>query len=350
VAEILGLGATHSPLLVGNDARMAAIFERLRQNPRVPPAATDPANWPAAMQQEWAAHQSGAAAPAHRRRAMDGFRAVRAALDAFNPDFLLIFGDDQYENFREDGVAPFCVFALDTIESHPYHRTGAANAWGEPADTVMRHIGHRAGGRYLARSLIEQGFDISYAYTMRHEAGLPHAFINALLLLDNDRRGLPWPIVPFHINCYGTSAIAKRGAFAHIDGSGSDEPDPPGPSPERCFDLGAATARALRASPWRVAVMASSSWSHSFLTAKHHYLYPDLASDRARFEELRDGQLDLWRTLTTAQLEDAGQQELLNWVCLAGAMTELRRRPVWTDLAETYIYAAPKAFAVFEAG
>ena len=203
MAGILGLGATHSPLLVGNDAGMAGIFERLLQNPRVPPSSTNPANWPTAMQQEWAAHQAGEAPAAHRKRAMEGFRAVRAALDAFNPDFLLIFGDDQYENFREDGVAPFCVFALDAIESHPYHRTGAANAWGEPRDTVVRHIGHRAGGRYLARSLIEQGFDISYAYTMRHEAGLPHAFINALLLLDNDRRGLPWPIVPFHVNCYG---------------------------------------------------------------------------------------------------------------------------------------------------
>ena len=74
---------------------------------------------------------------------------------------------------------------------------------------------------------------------MRHEAGLPHAFINAMLLLDYDRRGLPWPIVPFHVNCYGSSTISKRGAFAHIDGTGSDEPDPPGPSPARCFALGA---------------------------------------------------------------------------------------------------------------
>jgi hypothetical protein len=99
-----------------------------------------------------------------------------------------------------------------------------------------------------------------------------------------------------------------------------------------------------------VAVVASSSWSHSFLTAKNHYLYPDLPSDRARYGKMRDGQLDRWQALTTAGLEDAGQQELLNWVCLAGAMTELGRRPVWTDLAETYIYAAPKAFAIFEAG
>ena len=99
-----------------------------------------------------------------------------------------------------------------------------------------------------------------------------------------------------------------------------------------------------------MAVIASSSWSHSFLTAKNHYLYPDLPSDRARFEELRDGQFGRWQALTTAQLEDAGQQELLNWVCLAGAMHELNCRPVWTDLAETYIYAAPKAVAIFEPG
>jgi hypothetical protein len=70
---------------------------------------------------------------------------------------------------------------------------------------------------------------------------------------------------------------------------------------------------------WRVAVVASSNWSHSFLTAKNHYIYPDLPSDRARFEELRNGQFDRWQALTTAQLEDAGQRELLNWVCLAGA-------------------------------
>ncbi len=362
MAEILGVGVTHSPLLVGSNERMSGIFERVLYSKNLPEAARDPANWPAAMRQEWAEHQAGTAAPAHRERAVDGFRTVRAALDSFNPDFVLMWGDDQYENFREDGVASFCVFALDGIESQPFKRAGGANAnganangananganaWGEPADRVVRHRGHRAGGRRLATALIEQGFDVNYAYTMRHEAGLPHAFINAMLLLDYDRRGLPWPVVPFHVNCYGSSTISKRGAFAHLDRSGSDEPDPPGPSPGRCFALGAATARALQASPWRVAVMASSSWSHSFLTAKNNYLYPDIPADRARFEELRDGQLAKWQHLTTAQLEEAGQQELLNWVCLAGAMTELGQHAVWSDLAETYIYAAPKAFAVF---
>jgi hypothetical protein len=40
---------------------------------------------------------------------------VRAALDSFSPDFILVWGDDQYEDFREDGVAPRCVFALDAV-------------------------------------------------------------------------------------------------------------------------------------------------------------------------------------------------------------------------------------------
>ena len=347
MADILGLGVTHSPLLLGTDENMTRILERVRGSARIPESARDPRNWPAPMQQEWAEHQAGRAAPAHRARSLDGFRMARQALDAFNPDLILIWGDDQYENFREDGVAPFCIFATDEIESRPFHRAGAANAWHEPADTVVRTSGHRRAGRYLATALLDQGFDVSYAYTMRHEAGLPHAFINALLLLDYDRRSLPWPVVPFHVNCYGSSTISKRGAFAHIDGTGSEEPDPPGPSPARCFAIGAATAKALRESPWRVALIASSSWSHSFLTAKNHYLYPDLPSDRARFEEMRDGLWACWKDMSTAQLEDAGQQELLNWVCLAGAMTALDRKPNWVDLAETYLFAAPKAFAVF---
>jgi hypothetical protein len=310
------MGLSHYPGLLVPHRHWANMVQRNVDVGRIPPELfADHSRWPAAMRKEWGDDRGVAAAREHEHRLLLGFKTMRAQLDAFKPDVVLIWGDDQYENFREDGVAQFCVFALDKIESRPFKRTGAANAWGEPADTVVHSQGHRAGGRHVTTSLIEQGFDVSYAYTMRHEAGLPHAFINAMLLLDYDRGrvpwGLPYPVIPFHVNCYGSSTISKRGAFAHIDGTGSNEPDPPGPSPARCFALGAATARALKASPWRVAVVASSSWSHSFLTGKNHYLYPDLPSDRARFEEMRDGQLDRWQHLTTPQLEDAGQQELL---------------------------------------
>jgi len=122
--------------------------------------------------------------------------------------------------------------------------------------------------------------------------------------------------------------------------------DPPGPSPKRCMELGAATARALQASPWRVALIASSSWSHAFLTPKNWWLYCDVESDLARFEELKAGNYEAWRGISNAQIEDAGQQEMLNWMCLAGAMQELDRKPEIVEFLQTYVFNSSKCLAV----
>ena len=349
MAEILGLGVTHYPPLARPDNVMAGILDRVRESDRVPEAMRQPSAWPKAMQHEWAGNAGFAAAATHRQRLVDGFRRVRKALDDFAPDFVLIFGDDQYENFREDGVPPFCVFALDDIESRPFSRgfMAGGNVWNRGAEDVVRTRGHAAGGRYLAAKLLEAGFDASYAYRMRHEQGLPHAFINTLLFLDYDRTGLDYPVVPFHVNCYGSSVLSKRGAFGHLERGGPVLADPPGPSPARCYAIGAATASALAESPWRVAVIASSSWSHAFLVEKHHYLWPDVEADRVRYEDLRDGRMAHWQRLLTAELEANGQQELLNWVCLAGAMDQLGQRAAWSDFVETWIFNSSKCFATF---
>ena len=353
MGEILGIGVTHYPGLMLPDAYMSTFLDRTLNSDRVPEAMKDPARWPEPMRRELEANKNGAAAAEHRRRLVGGFRKVREALDAFAPDLVLIWGDDQYENFREDGVPSFCVFALDGVESRPFARAAAAdfgNVWGESRDTMIRTPGHYAAATYLASDLLKADFDVSYAYRMRYENGLPHAFINTILFLDYDRKGFPYPVVPFHVNCYGSSVIAKRGSSAHLTGGADPNAvDPPGPNPRRCFDVGAQVARAFADSPWRVALVASSSWSHAFLTEKHHWLYPDNASDRARFDELCSGKLARWRELTTEQIEDAGQQEFLNWVCLGGAMHALGRQPEIVDYVESYIFNSDKCMALFPA-
>ena len=184
---------------------------------------------------------------------------------------------------------------------------------------------------------------MSYAYQPLHEPGLGHAILNTILYLDYDRKGFDYPVVPMLVNCYGSRVIRNQGGSEER----SPEPDPPGPSPKRCMQIGAAAAQALKDSPWRVALIASSSWSHAFLTEKNWWLYPDIESDRARFEEMKAGDYQAWAGISTAQIEDAGQQELLNWACLVGAVDELGYQAEIVDWYETYIFNSTKCLAVF---
>jgi hypothetical protein len=349
MGEILGLGVTHFPGLTVPDEQMNGVLLRTLGSDRFPAALRDPARWPEPMRKEWGSDKGATSAAEHRRRQVEAFRAVRKELERFTPDFVVIFGDDQYENFREDMIPSFCIFAAPDLSSRPFARKGVftnQNVWSAGPETTIPVAGHPEGAKYLIAKLMDAGIDMTYAYTLRHDIGLAHAFINTVMYLDWDRQGFPWPVVPFHVNCYGSSIVSKRGGIGHLKGE-AGVPDPPGPSPARCFDIGAATARILAQSPYRVALIASSSWSHAFLTEKNQFLHCDIDSDRARFEELRNGRLDEWRTLTTAQIEDAGQQELLNWLCLAGAMHELGRKAEVVDWIETYIFNSSKCFAVF---
>jgi len=109
-----------------------------------------------------------------------------------------------------------------------------------------------------------------------------------------------------------------------------------------------AVARALQRSPWRAAVIASSSWSHSFLVQKHSLMFPDVESDKRYYEALRHGDWDLWKNTSIEEVEDRGHHELLNWFCLAGAMYELgHRKPDESVFLESWISNSDKVFAVF---
>ena len=111
---------------------------------------------------------------------------------------------------------------------------------------------------------------MAYAYKPLHHP-MAHAFTNTFLYLDWDRKGFPYPVIPFAINCYGRNLIQAKGGFGHLfqpprpDGEAGD---PPSPQPWRCMDVGAAVAEVLAASPYRVALVASSSWSHCFPVAE----------------------------------------------------------------------------------
>ena len=344
MAEILGLGLTHYPGVAVAPEHWSKFLVRRTQAGQVPAAVfEDRAGWPAPMREEWGTDEGAAAAEAHRTRLLAAARRLRAALDAFAPDLVVIWGDDQYENFRSDCIPAFSVYIFDETVSHPYNRTvfgDVGNAWDLPPATELVVRGHREAARELSRFLLGDGFDIAYAYATRNPHGLAHSFNNAILYLDFDRKGFDHPVIPFHVNCYGNRMLDLA------DGGPADLA-PPSPSPRRCFDIGAATARFFAASPWRVALIASSSWSHANLTAKTDWLYPDIPSDRERLAELESGAFAGWRDIDIGRIEDAGQHEFLNWVCLAGAMTETGQRFETVDFVESYLFNSSKCFGLF---
>ena len=237
----------------------------------------NPSNWPEPMRVEYGEDEGYASAVRLRERMVAGFRELRKELDAFNPDFVVIWGDDQYENFREDIIPPFCVLAYDEFECKPFGEEGHAgrrNVWNEPPAPLSGTRGIRRRPAPWVTGMIDRGVDMAYAYQPLHEPGLGHAILNTILYLDYDRKGFDYPVVPMLVNCYGSRVIRNRGGSVEH----SPDPDPPGPSPKRCMQVGAAAAQALKDSPWRVALIASSSWSHAFLTEKHWWLYPDIES------------------------------------------------------------------------
>ena len=145
-------------------------------------------------------------------------------------------------------------------------------------------------------------------------------------------------------------ADRSRGSVGHLfDAAAGERFDPISPTPARCFQIGRETARILRESPWRVAVVASSSWSHAFLTEKTGWIHPDQPADLRCYEELKAGRYTSFRDLDLKAVEEAGQQEILNWICLAGAMHELGTRPDFIDFVGSWIFNSNKVMATFTA-
>jgi len=353
MGEILGVGTTHYPSLTGTDVGLSSTWQTIINAPRIDPKWKDRRNWPPGMLEEVGNDMGLASAARHREAMWRNFRKLRQTIDEFDPDFIVIIADDQYENFKEDIIPPFCVYGLDRdFEQDPWNhgfRKNTDNYWGEPHDWTFKINGHREGAKYLTTGLLNRGVSMPYSYKLLHSPILAHGFNYTVLYLDCDRKGFPHPVVPFHVNCYGSAVINAGGAFEHLfkEPHQDGPPDPPGPNPALCYEVGAKMAQTLAESPYRTVIMASSSWSHCFLSTNTGYVVPDRKSDAMMLKALEKGDYETWRNRTIEEVEAAGHHEMLNWHVLVGAMAELKRKPIINEYVETWIFQSDKCFAVF---
>lgn len=357
MAEIMGVGMFHGPQPALTDETMANLyFRRTLNSPQTPDSLRNPANWPREMREEWSDDEGLAAARRHRKVVLEGCRLAREAIDACQPDIVVIFADDQYENFKEDVIPPFCVYAADKFPLAGFDK-GLPPALGSIAAPVaMDHPalqetvkGSKEIGTFLANQLVLGDFDVACSWKLHHASFLTHAFSHSIDYLDWERKGFPYPVIPFHVSCYGTNLRVPTPEATIVPGrlmEGVRITPPESPTPRRCYALGQRIAEVLLASPYRAVIIGSASWSHASLTSMHGYLWGDVESDRVHYDELAAGEFAKWRDMSVADMQASGQHEMRNWVALAGAM-EGRKANVLA-YAETYLFNSSKCVALFE--
>jgi aromatic ring-opening dioxygenase catalytic subunit (LigB family) len=224
-----------------------------------------------------------AAKLANEARCRAALEKLKAQLNAWNPDAVIVVGDDQHENILDDNMPPFVIYAADEVGA-TLHFTYLGE---KSIDQVTRYRTQGALARQLLEGLMDEGFDPAWSKKTREEFGLGHAFGRALKFLMPDGR---FPVIPLMVNTYY----------------------PPAPSAARCLALGDAIRMVVGRLPGtaRLVVLASGGLSHTVI---------DEAYDEAFMAALRRNDRAAFAAMKAEDLVE-GTSEIRNWIIAAGAL------------------------------
>jgi AmmeMemoRadiSam system protein B len=199
-------------------------------------------------------------------------------LDETKPDALVIFASDHLETFFLKSVPTFEIVAGERATA-----VFAGKTW-----SPKIHQGLAEG---LLNELVMRDFDMAYS----QEAELGHSFAAPFEWV---LAGRDIPVVPIFVNTYL----------------------PPLPRAQRCAAFGRAIAEIVGKRKERVALLASGGMSHYPGTWK--YYEPAFDFDRWCIGELENGHTDSFLNLTSQQLDEVGNTEMLPWAPVLGALGE----------------------------
>jgi hypothetical protein len=288
MAEIvIGIGTSHSPQLSVRAADWQVLREKDETDPRL--------DYPQLLQKAKPGLDAELTAEKFRQRDEACLTAVKVLGDALQKskaDVVVIFGDDQHEQFHDENMPTFAIYhgrSLPVVTHTGRNPAAWKNAeergW---AATAPEYETEPALAEHLIRALTDAEFDIARCNKLRPEIGVGHAF--SFLY----RRVLPGgrlPMVPVMVNTYYP---------------------PNQPTPKRCYAFGQAVRQAIESwdSSKRVALMASGGLSHVVI---------DEEIDAMTIDGLKNKKPEVLFRLPRERLW-GGTSEILNWVALGGAM------------------------------
>lgn len=176
------------------------------------------------------------------QRCMKAFSTLREKLEWAKPDVLLVFGDDQLEQFNFGNFPAFAIYLGASAEAHRERAGHLRRILGQTfIDGMIETRGQPQLGRELMTALVRKGFDLAFSLELPEpKKGMGHAFVNPSYYLNPS---FDIPILPFFVNCY----------YA---------PQPPA---KRCYELGRAVRQIIEELPMKlkVAVIGSGGLWHT---------------------------------------------------------------------------------------
>ncbi len=232
MAELLGLGCSHGPIILTPPEVWHKSRERIfGRNPdfQAPPQLIEELGDDNGLTQD----------RLDQKKVVEAFGVMRDRLHEWQPDVLMVIGDDQSENFKQDNLPPFCLYTGEEVDGYPFRNVGGKNnIWDAAANTKFTFRCPKDFSRDMRNSLIRDGIDMASSSSLQGwDWGLAHAIINPLVYLDPEGK---FPLLPLFVNCYGEEA-------------GPDYP--PRPTARRCYEVGQSIRRFLDTRDERVAVV-----------------------------------------------------------------------------------------------
>jgi len=298
---VIGIGTSHSPQLSIRAKDWAYLLKKDETDPRL--------DYQGLLKRAKPGIQSELGEEKFRQRDEACLKAVGLLGDALrkaNADVVVIFGDDQHEQFGDDNMPTFAIYhgkSIPVVRDSGVRPAGwkdaERNGW---AETVDEYANEDDLANHLIRALNDEEFDIARCNRLRKEIGVGHAFS---FLYRRLVPGSKIPMVPVMVNTYYP---------------------PNQPTPKRCYAFGQAVRKAVESwdSGKRVALVASGGLSHVVI---------DEEIDQMTIDGLKNKKPEVLFRLPRESLE-GGTSEILNWVALAGAMED--RELKYLEYVTTY--------------
>jgi gallate dioxygenase len=223
----------------------------------------------------------------------EAYGPIKSWLNQKRPDVLLTIYNDHITSFFFDHYSPFALGVDD--DYLPADEGGGAR-------NVPPLLGAPALARSIGTSLFAEEFDISFF----RSKPIDHGCFSPLSMLADAGNSWPWRVLPLQVGVLQF----------------------PIPTARRCYRLGAALGRAIRAYPddLRVAIVATGGLSHQVHGERCGFNNPQWDHE---FLDLLETDPEALTRLTHAEYAERGGMEgseVIMWLIMRGALSGRIRR------------------------